>query len=72
MIRPMSRYDAATELGTMAAWDEAPVGADLVRARYNGQVFDEPIVERAYLAVWWRQPEPTLLWPRISFRIGGT
>jgi hypothetical protein len=64
--------DEERRLGTWSAWDEAPAHADLVRIEFNGQVVEERVVEGAYLAVWWRQPEPDGAEPRaIAFRIKG-
>lgn len=58
-------------IGTLSVWDEAPVGADMVRIEFDGQIFEEPVVERGYLMVWWSVPEPRI-WPYASaFRING-
>jgi hypothetical protein len=59
------------ELGTLAFWDDAPLGADLVRVEFDGRVVEEPVVDRAFLVVWWRVPAPAE-WPRArAFRIAG-
>ncbi len=69
-----SQTDQAKRLGTLTAWGEAPADGDMVRFELNGHVVEEPVVEGAYLAAWWRQPEsgPDAAWPdMVAFRIRG-
>lgn len=66
-----SRVDPDEELGTLTLWDDAPQGADRVRARFNGELFETPIQNGAYLFVWWNIVCPDD-WPRLeAFRIAG-
>lgn len=59
-------------LGTLTFWDEAPRDADMVRIVFGGETVEEPVVDGAYLAVWWRTPFPNGRGPRIeAFRING-
>ena len=59
-------------LGTLAAWDYAPAGADRVRIAFRQELREVPVVDGAYLAAWWRLPLPEDEWPRpVSFRIAG-
>lgn len=67
-----SLSDEQSRLGTRSMWDEAPAGADMVRVGLNGQVLEEIVVDGAYLAVWFKQPEPHGPGPRVvAFRIAG-
>jgi hypothetical protein len=67
-----SQTDEATRLGTWSMWDEAPAGVEMVRVELNGQVLEERVVDGAYLAVWFRQPEPRGPGPRVTaYRIAG-
>jgi hypothetical protein len=65
-----SLSDETTGLGTLSVWDEAPPGADRVRVEYDGQVIEEPVVEGAYLVVFWNQPS-SLEQGSVTFRISG-
>ena len=63
--------DVTVGAGTWSLWDDAPADADRVRAAFNGEVFETPVLEGAYLFVWWRQPNlpdmaPTVTAVRIS------
>lgn len=59
------------DVGVLSFWDEAPPGAERVRAEYRGAVFEETVTEGAYLFVWFRQRSPSD-WPRtIAFRVAG-
>lgn len=41
----------------------------MVRVEFEGRIIEEPVIERAYLVVWWRVPAPQE-WPRLlAFRI---
>jgi len=45
--------------------------ADMVRVEFDGRTFEEPVIDRAYVVVWWAVPTPQD-WPRVqAFRIGG-
>jgi len=59
------------DVGTLSLWDDAPADADMVRVEFEGHIVEEPVVDRAYLVVWWRVPAPPE-WPRVTaFRIAG-
>ena len=65
--------DMDNELGSLAAWDYAPVNADRVRIAFRSEVREVPVADGAYLTVWWRVPCPEFgdwPWP-ISFRRNG-
>jgi hypothetical protein len=52
-------------------WGDAPAEADMVRIEFEGNIVEEPVIDRAYLMIWWRAPAPQD-WPRVrAFRIGG-
>lgn len=64
--------DEVRELGTLAAWDYAPAGADRVRIAFRQEVREVPVAHGAYLTAWWRLPCPEDDWPAaIAFRIAG-
>lgn len=64
--------DEEHDLGTAAAWGEAPEGADRVRAVFAGDVREAPVTGGMYLVAWWRVPAPAGAYPRArAFRIGG-
>lgn len=46
------------DVGTLSFWDDAPVGADMVRVEFDGRIVEEPVIDRAFLVVWWRVPAP--------------
>lgn len=63
--------DRDRELGTLAAWDEAPADADRVRVAFGGEVREAPVANGVYLVAWWRVPCPADDWPRaVAFRVG--
>ena len=63
--------DHDPDLGTLSLWDDAPRDADRVRIEFDGHTLEEPVVDRAYLVVWWRVPQPRE-WPVArAFRIDG-
>ena len=67
-----SLSDEAKRLGTWSVWGEAPTDADVVRVEFHDQLVEERVTSGVYLAVWWRQPEPDGVGPRvIAFRIKG-
>ena len=68
-----TRTDDRRQLGACSFWGEAPADVDMVRVELEGQVQEEHAVDGAYLAVWWRQPEPWGPPPKlIAFRVRGT
>ena len=68
-----SLIDGDADLGTLTLWDDAPRGADRVRAVFSGQVVEVPVEHGVYLAVWWNVPNEHFEPPRLeAFRIGGT
>jgi hypothetical protein len=59
------------DVGTLSFWDDAPVDAEMVRVEFDGRIVEEPVIDRAFLVVWWRVPAPQD-WPRArAFRIAG-
>ena len=59
------------DVGTLSFWDDAPAEADMVRVEFDGRIVEEPVIDGAYLLVWWRIPVPRD-WPRVTaFRIAG-
>ena len=59
-------------LGTLVLWGAAPEGADRVRVELAGRTTEESVTDIAYLAAWWRVPDPQHDWPTVSaFRIHG-
>jgi len=59
------------DVGILSFWDNAPADADMVRVEFEGHILEEPVVDQAYLVVWWRVPAPQD-WPRVTaFRIAG-
>ena len=59
------------DVGTLSLWGDAPAGAQIVRADFDGQVVEESVVEGAFLVVWWCVPLPAIC-PRVTaFRIAG-
>jgi Ankyrin repeats (3 copies) len=66
-----SQTDDDPDLGTLSLWHEAPIGADMARVEFQGNVIDEPVKDGAFLVVWWRVPPPHD-WPRVTaFKIDG-
>lgn len=64
--------DEARDLGVVAIWDEAPPGADAVRAAWGAEEREAPVQDGVYLVTWWRVPYPEGPLPRVTaFRIGG-
>ncbi len=67
-----TRTDEASALGVVALWDEAPAGADAVRAVWRQEEREAPVEHGVYLFTWWREPSPDDTLPRVvAFRIGG-
>lgn len=63
--------DHDPDVGTLSFWDNAPADADMVRIEFGGSIVEAPVIERAFLAVWWAVPAPQN-WPRVTaFRIAG-
>jgi hypothetical protein len=59
------------DLGTLSMWDEVGEDVEAVRVVFNGTTSEHPAGHRAYLAVWWRVPQP-VEWPSIvAYRVGG-
>src|SRR3954469_7405964 len=59
------------DVGTLSLWGDTPADADMVRVEFEGHIVEEPVIDRAYLVVWWRLPAPQE-WPRArAFRIAG-
>jgi hypothetical protein len=52
-------------VGTLSLWDDAPAGAQMVRAEFEGEIVAEHVVGGAYLFVWWHVPFPRM-WPRVT------
>jgi len=58
-------------VGTLSMWDEVGEDVEAVRVSFNGNTSEHPANHRAYLAVWWRVPQP-VEWPSIvGYRVGG-
>jgi hypothetical protein len=58
--------------GTMVYWDEAPADADSVRIEFDGRIWEEPVRDRAFLAVWWNVTSPQSGWPQlVAARVKG-
>jgi hypothetical protein len=53
------------DVGTLSFWGDAPAGAEMVRVEFEGEMLEEPVVDGAYLIVWWRVPPPQT-WPRVT------
>jgi hypothetical protein len=67
-----SQIGPDAKLGTLAVWEEGPPDVDRVRVELvDGQVREEPVENRAYLAVWWRVPR-TVEVKQIRYHIDGT
>ena len=63
--------DDDPETGTLAFWDHAPAGADMVGTQFDGRTFEGPVMDRIYLLVWWGVAEPQN-WPCVqAFRMAG-
>ena len=59
------------DVGTLSMWDEVPENVDAVRVVFNGSTSEHTASQRAYLAVWWRVPQP-IEWPAVvAYRVGG-
>lgn len=64
--------DPDNDLGTLAAWDYAPAGADRVRVAFRDEVRELPVADGTYLTAWWRVACPEDDWPRaVEFRVAG-
>jgi hypothetical protein len=67
-----SLTDVTARVGTWSLWGDAPADVDRVRASFNGELFEEPVLQGAYLFVWWRQPESLGEAPAVTeVRISG-
>jgi hypothetical protein len=62
--------DETRNVGALSFWDAAPAAADRVRVEFKGQIVEEPVVESAYLVVFWNQPQ-TFSPGKVAFRIDG-
>ena len=51
-----SSLRSESDLGVLTSWDEAPEGADKVRAELGGKVAEENVTNGVYLFVWWDVP----------------
>lgn len=59
------------DVGTLSFWDDAPAGADMIRAEFEGRIVETPVTDRTFLIVWWHVPAPQQS-PRVhAFRIAG-
>lgn len=67
-----SATDAERELGTAYPYgDDAPAGADRVRATLAGETREAPVRDGVYLVAWWRvPPDAPGPWLR-AFRVDG-
>ncbi len=64
--------DWERELGVVALWNDAPLGAEAVRVAWRTEERDVPVRDGVYLVTWWRVPDPKDSWPRVTaFRLGG-
>ena len=45
-------------VGTWSVWGDAPPGATAMRIKVGDDAQEVPVVSGAYLAVWWRTPDP--------------
>lgn len=59
------------DVGTLSFWDDAPAGADMVRVEFQGRVIEAPVVDRAFLVVWWRVRPPDDRPQAVAFRVNG-
>lgn len=66
-----SQIGTDVTLGTQTFWDDAPDGADRVRVEFMGEVREEPVVDGAYLVVWWNVPGDIDTEMRVQFSING-
>src|SRR5262245_16956690 len=62
--------DPESGLGVVTGWDEAPEGADKVRAELAGHLAEENVTDGIYLFVWWDVPAPSHA-EVTAFRING-
>jgi hypothetical protein len=58
-------------LGTQTFWSDAPDGADRVRIEFMGETREEPVVDGAYLVVWWNVASDIDTETRLQYRING-
>jgi len=59
------------DVGTLSFWGDAPADAEMARVEFEGALLMAPVVDGAYLVVWWRVPLPQT-WPRVTaFQIAG-
>lgn len=61
-----TRTHPELDLGALTAWGDAPAGADRVRVTFRGAVREEPVVDGAYLVVWWNVPCPPAGGPEVT------
>lgn len=64
--------DYEHDLGTAYIYDEAPAGADRVRAVRGGDVKEAVVSGAVYLVAWWRVPFSETIPRVLAFRVGGT
>ena len=50
--------DHDPDVGALSFWGNAPHGAEAVRIEFAGEVIERPVKHDAFLAVWWRVPQP--------------
>ena len=63
------RLDPNSDIGVATVWEEAPPGAERVRAELGGQGVDEEVLNGVYFLVWWNVP---LSHPQVTaFRVNG-
>jgi hypothetical protein len=64
-----NRLDANSDIGLATVWEQAPAGADRVRAELDGQSVEEDVLNGVYFLVWWDVP---LSHPQVTaFRVNG-
>jgi hypothetical protein len=51
-----SPTDDEGALGIWSVWGEAPANADMVRVEFNCETSEHPVLDGAYLVVWFNQP----------------
>jgi hypothetical protein len=66
-----SLVEGGSGLGTISFWTDAPAGADIVRIEFDGQVFEELVVNGAFLFARFRQPSTVPFPYAIAFRVDG-
>ena len=62
--------DSEHDLGTAYIYDEAPAGADRVRAVLDGDVKEVAVSGAVYLVAWWRVPGGQTMPRVLAFGVG--